>query len=119
MSEEEWAQDAQHEINEGGPVRVRAPQNNHKLLLVTPSKSSPGPDDHLMGSVLLKACAHKLEHAGHTNKLPAGEDAENHADATDAAGGLKPGHILMTGGIPCTLFFFVSGFIFAFVLFSV
>ena len=53
-----------------------------------------------MGHALLKACADKLEQAGHSHKLPSGStvfvNAENYADATDAASDLKPCHILVT-----------------------
>ena len=79
---------------------VPSVRRHTKLFLVTLSKSWRGLDDHLMGHALLKACADKLEQAGHSHKLPSGSmvfvNAENYAAATDAASDLKPCHILVT-----------------------
>ena len=87
VRDDDWAQEVQREINEGGAVRVRTPQRDKKLYLVTISKSWQGLHDHLMDHALLKTCVDELEQAGFSFKLPKGtifSDAENYKAVIDA-----------------------------------
>ena len=99
VRDDDWAQEVQREINEGGAVLVRTPQRDNKLYLVTISKSWQGLHEHLMDHALLKTCVDELEQAGFSFKLPKGtifSDAENYKAAIDAGGDLKNCHILVT-----------------------